>query len=83
MLLLVVAYTRPFSQSRGAVPPLTMKTVDIKLSNERQALHNKLIEMRNKIMAHSDSEMMRMTTQAFDVPMRDGEATLRTLHRCS
>jgi hypothetical protein len=31
------------------------------------------MEMRNKIMAHSDSEMMRMTTQAFDVPLREGE----------
>lgn len=68
---LVVAYTRPFSQSRGAVPPLKM--VDLKLSKERQALHDRLMEMRNKIMAHSDSEMMRMTTQPFDVPMRDGE----------
>ncbi|MDA9506955.1 hypothetical protein XI09_20465 [Bradyrhizobium sp. CCBAU 11386] len=31
------------------------------------------MEMRSKIMAHSDSEMMRMTTQAFDVPLREGE----------
>jgi hypothetical protein len=31
------------------------------------------MEMRNKIMAHSDSEMMRMTTQAFDVPLREGD----------
>jgi hypothetical protein len=70
---LVVAYTRPFTQSRGAAPPLTMKMVGLNLSDERQALHHRLVEMRNKIMAHSDSEMMRMTTQAFDVPMRDGE----------
>jgi hypothetical protein len=47
---LVVAYTRPFTQSRGAAPPLTMKTVDLKLSHERQALHEKLVEMRNKII---------------------------------
>jgi hypothetical protein len=70
---LVVAYTRPFSQSRGEVPSLTMKMVDLKLSNERQELHKRLMDMRNKIVAHSDNEMMRMTTQAFDVPMRDGE----------
>ncbi len=73
---LVVAYARPFSQSRGAGPPLTMKMVDLKLSNERQALHDRLMEMRNKIMAHSDSEMMRMTTQAFDVSLRDVEPPL-------
>ena len=70
---LVVAYARPFTQSRGEPAPLTMKMVDLKLSKERQALHDSLMEMRNKIMAHSDSEMMRMTTQTFDVPMHEGE----------
>jgi hypothetical protein len=70
---LVIAYGRPFSQSRGEVPPLTMKMVKLKLSKERQELHDRLVEMRNKITAHSDSEMMRMTTTPFDIPMRDGE----------
>jgi len=70
---LVVAYTRPFSQSRGGSAPLTMKMVGLKLSKDRLALHDKLMDMRNKIMAHSDSDLMRMTTQPFDVPMRDGE----------
>ncbi|MBN8993028.1 MAG: hypothetical protein J0H42_32750 [Rhizobiales bacterium] len=70
---LVVAYTRPFSQSRGAAAPLSMKMVGLKLSNDRQALHDRLMDMRNKIMAHSDTEMMRMTTQSFDVSMREGE----------
>jgi len=71
--MLVVAYARPFTQSRGAAAPLSMKMVGLKLSNDRQALHDRLMDMRNKIMAHSDSEMMRMTTQPFDVPMKDGE----------
>src|ERR1700730_2967774 len=70
---LVVAYTRPFSQSRGGSAPLTMKMVGLKLSKDRLALHDKLMDMRNKIMAHSDSDLMRMTTQPFDVPMREGE----------
>ena len=47
--------------------------VKLKLSKERQELHDRLVEMRKKITAHSDSEMMRMTTKPFDVPMRDGE----------
>jgi hypothetical protein len=50
-----------------------MKMVGLKLSKDRLALHDKLMDMRNKIMAHSDSDMMRMTTQPFDVPMRDSE----------
>jgi hypothetical protein len=70
---LVIAYTRPFTQSRGAAAPLTMKMVGLKLSNDRRALHDRLMDMRNKITARSDSEMMRMTTQPFDVSMRDGE----------
>jgi hypothetical protein len=70
---LVVAYTRPFSQSRGAAAALTLKMIGLKLSKDRQALHDRLMDMRNKIMAHSDSEMMRMTTQPFDVSMQDGE----------
>lgn len=73
---LIVAYTRPFTQSRGAAAPLTMKMIDLKLTTERQALHGRLVEMRNTIMAHSDSEMMRMTTEAFDVPSRDGDPPL-------
>jgi hypothetical protein len=47
--------------------------VGLKLSKDRQALHDRLMDMRNKIMAHSDSEMMRMTTQPFDVSMQEGE----------
>lgn len=70
---LVIAYTRPFTQSRGAGTPLTLKMVGLKLSNDRRALHDRLMDMRNKITAHSDSEMMRMTTQPFDVSMRDGK----------
>ena len=73
---LVVAYTRPFVQSRGAAAPLTLKMIGLKLSKDRQALHDRLMDMRNKIMAHSDSEMVRMTTQPFDVSMQDGEPPL-------
>ncbi|SIO57862.1 hypothetical protein SAMN05443247_08679 [Bradyrhizobium erythrophlei] len=35
----------------------THQMVDLKLSDEKEALHKRLIEMRNKIMAHSDSEI--------------------------
>ncbi|WP_143273254.1 hypothetical protein [Bradyrhizobium canariense] len=70
---LVVAYTRPFTQSRGGTMPLTMKMAGLKLSHEKRALHARLVEMRNTIMAHSDEEMMRMTTQPFDVSNEDGE----------
>ena len=56
--------------------PLTMKMVGLKLSDEKRALHARLVDMRNTIIAHSDSEMMRMTTQPFDVSTEDGEPPL-------
>ncbi|WP_130218072.1 hypothetical protein [Bradyrhizobium genosp. SA-3] len=70
---LVVAYTRPFTQSRGGTMPLSMKMVGLALSDEKRALHARLVEMRNTIMAHSDEEMMRMTTEPFNVSAGDGE----------
>ncbi|MFD0643729.1 hypothetical protein [Bradyrhizobium sp. GCM10027635] len=72
---LVVAYTRPFTQSRGGTPPLTMKMVGLKLSDQKRALHARLVDMRNTMMAHSDEEIMRMTTQPFDVS-EEGETPL-------
>lgn len=44
-----------------------MKMINLKLPDDSRALHERLVEMRNKIVAHSDSEMMRMTIQPFDV----------------
>lgn len=64
---LVISYTRPFTQSRGHALPLSMKMANLKLSDDSRALHDRLVEMRNKIVAHSDNEMMRMTIQPFDV----------------
>ncbi len=69
---LVVAYGRPFSQSlAGGIPPLSTKMIGLKPSPERRALHDRLISMRNQIMAHSDGEMMRMTVKPFDVSLDD------------
>jgi hypothetical protein len=68
---LIIAYSRPFSQSEGSVPPLTLKMAKAKFTEQEKALHRRLIRMRNKVIAHSDRELMRMTTQTFDMPLRD------------
>jgi hypothetical protein len=70
---LVAAYMRPFSQARGAAAPLTMDMIGLELSPSRAALHEQLRQMRNTMIAHSDTAMMRMTTQSFDIEMGDGE----------
>jgi hypothetical protein len=70
---LIIAYGSPFSQSDGGVPALTLKMVKAELTEQEKALHRRLIRMRNKVIAHSDRELMRMTTQTFDMPLRDAE----------
>jgi hypothetical protein len=54
--------------------------IGLKLSPERRALHDRLIGMRNQIMAHSDGEMMRMTVKPFDVSLDDESRPVIFLH---
>lgn len=37
----IVAYTRPFSQSKGGIPPLTLKMTGAILSRDQKELHRK------------------------------------------
>ncbi|MCX7321966.1 MAG: hypothetical protein NT113_21660, partial [Hyphomicrobiales bacterium] len=73
---LVIAYTRPFTQSKGGYPPLTMKMIDFHPTPENRALHDQLMQMRNQIVAHSDAAMMRMTIAPFDIPFDDGTPSI-------
>ncbi len=70
---LITAYGRPFSHSDGGVPPLTLKMAGAKLSEQERALHQRLVRMRNKIIAHSDRELMRMTTKTFKIPHHEND----------
>jgi hypothetical protein len=60
----VISYTRPFSSSLGNVPRLTLAMTGAQLSDEQQDLHERLMRLRNKVVAHSDAEMMRMRSHA-------------------
>lgn len=53
---LVVSYCRPFSDSVGGVSRLSYKAMGIKLSPFVQAIHDDLMDMRNKLFAHSDAD---------------------------
>jgi hypothetical protein len=61
---IIIAYTRPFSQSKGGIPHLSLKMVGATLSAEQKKLHQKLMNLRNKVIAHSDADMMRMVSKA-------------------
>jgi len=52
----IVSYSRPFSQSTTQIPRLSYERLGIKLSPFTRALHENLIQKRNKIFAHSDAD---------------------------
>jgi hypothetical protein len=68
----IMAYTRPFSESKGEVPQLGFKMIGAALSDEQKALHQRLLELRNQVVAHSDSKMMRMLSRAHSIRLDDG-----------
>lgn len=61
---LIVSYCRPFSESSGGIPRLSYKTLGVKLSPFVRALHENLIDKRNRIFAHSD-----VTHVEYSMPM--------------
>lgn len=65
---LVTAYTRAFSQPKGKIPPLTFKMAYLKPTDDQMKLQRRLVNMRNKAIAHSDRQMMRITAQTFSMP---------------
>lgn len=60
----VVAYSRPFTQSKG-LPKLSFKRLGIKPTPEQQAPHACLWDRRNKVIAHTDIDRMRLAMSTF------------------
>lgn len=60
----VVAYSRPFTQSKG-LPTLSFKRLGIKPTSEQQALHDRLWDRRNKVVAHTNIDRMRLALSTF------------------
>jgi len=69
----IVAYSRPFSESRGSVPRLSMKMIGVRLDEQQQALHDEIIQLRNRVIAHSDAAMMRMVARIAHVNIGNAE----------
>jgi hypothetical protein len=70
----IIAYTRPFSESRGETPRLSLDLIGVSLDGKQRALHERLMLLRNKVIAHSDSEMMRMAVDIRSVDFGNGDA---------
>ena len=69
----IVAYARPFSDSRGGFPKLSLKMIDVRLDDRSKALHDKILELRNRAVAHSDAEMMRLAVRLRDLHIGNGQ----------
>ena len=62
----IISYCRPFTKSNG-LPILSLKSVYRPSSSEERALHSFLMVERNKVVAHTDADRMRLLLTSFDV----------------
>lgn len=69
----IVAYARPFSESRGGFPKLSLKMIGVQLDDQSKVLHDEILDLRNRVIAHSDGEMMRMAVRLQKVHIGNGE----------
>jgi hypothetical protein len=62
----VIAYWRPFSKTNG-LPFLSFKQIGVKPTPEQKALHDRIGDIRNKVVAHTDADHVRIAYQTADV----------------
>lgn len=55
----IIAYGRPFTDAKG-LPKLSFKQVGLKAEPHETALHNRIMERRHKVVAHSDADRQRI-----------------------
>ena len=59
----IISYSRPFNKSYG-MPILKFKDINIEPSTIEKSLHDKIIQHRNGVVAHSDTEKIRLLVQS-------------------
>jgi len=62
----IIAYCRPFTTSKG-LPTLSLKSIGIRPSKEEKELHNFILAHRNKVVAHTDTDRMRILLTSFEI----------------
>ncbi|MFY7744015.1 MAG: hypothetical protein ACOVQY_01225 [Erythrobacter sp.] len=70
--MMAVSYWRPFSQSKG-LPSLGWAALGIKPSPDERALHKRIGDYRNKLVAHTDMAKMRIKVKAMVVGDREDD----------
>ena len=73
---MVVAYARPFTQSRGHAAPFSWKLVrpSFLLESSEAKLHIRLLDHRNKLHAHSDSDATKIRPEIWRSDLPDGSS---------
>lgn len=73
----IVAFARPFEASRGRIV-LGLRAVRVQLSTAEQRLQSKIIDLRRKVVAHSDDERMHFKISTLQ-PFEDSPVALPVL----
>jgi len=68
---LIVSLARPFVKSRGATT-LSLRRIGLRLDDGDRRLLERVIELRHKLIAHSDEDQMHFRTELLEM----GEDTL-------
>lgn len=71
---MVVAYGRPFAQAKGGAAPFSWKQIKpgFQIEPSEVELHDKLIEYRNKLHAHSDGDFTQIRPEIWRSKMSNG-----------
>lgn len=70
---LIISMARPFETTKRGTT-IGLRALGIKLTKEQQALVDKILDLRRKVVAHSDEEEMHFRISTFDV--LDGELNI-------
>lgn len=62
----IISFARPFGATRSGVQ-LSAKKVGVSLSASEKRLMDQILHLRNKIIAHSDSEEMHYKSELLDI----------------
>lgn len=63
---LIVSLSRPFVQSRKATT-LSLKKIGLRLDSDDKRLLDRVVELRHKLVAHSDEDQMHFRTELFNL----------------
>lgn len=71
---MVVAYGRPFARAKGGTAPFSWKQIKpgFQINPGELAIHDKLVEYRNKLHAHSDGDFTQIKPEIWRSKLPNG-----------